>query len=184
LLLSLAPLARAGKLRGDAFIAGITGSSGSGNKPSATTHHPERATNVRAYKALAHQHLLEVEAFVRTLTREAFRVHFVPQSGPFVRGIFTTLFAPKAGVRELEEIYRAAYGKEALISVVRGSPDLRWVQGSPRTYVGVDGEETRGAVFCAIDNLGKGGVGQAIQNLNLALGFPETEGLLCPAGFV
>jgi N-acetyl-gamma-glutamyl-phosphate/LysW-gamma-L-alpha-aminoadipyl-6-phosphate reductase len=182
--LSLAPLAASGKLEGDVFIAGITGSSGSGNKPTQATHHPERATNVRAYKTLTHQHLLEVEAFVRTITKQEFRVHFVPQSGPFVRGIFTTLFAPRLGVRELEGIYRSAYGKEALISVVKGSPDLRWVQGSPRTFMGVDGEEARGVVFCAIDNLGKGGVGQAIQNLNLALGFPETEGLLCPAGFV
>ncbi len=94
------------------------------------------------------------------------------------------MFAPHLGVKELEETYRSAYGKEALISVMRGSPDLRWVQGSPRTFVGVDGDEARGVVFCAIDNLGKGGVGQAVQNLNLALGFPETEGLLCPAGFV
>ena len=85
--LSLAPLAAEGKLAGDVFMTGITGSSGSGNKPSQTTHHPERTTNVRAYKPLAHQHLLEVEAFLKTLTRSDFRLHFVPQSGPFARGI-------------------------------------------------------------------------------------------------
>jgi N-acetyl-gamma-glutamyl-phosphate reductase len=182
--LSLAPLAAAGKLEGDVFAVGITGSSGAGNKPSQTTHHPERAANVRAYKPLAHQHLLEVEGFLRTLTAKDFRVHFVPQSGPFVRGIFTTVFTPRIGADELERVYGAAYGAERLVSVVRGTPELRWVQGTPRAVIGVDGEAGRGVVFCVTDNLGKGAAGQAIQNMNLALGFPETEGLLLPGGYV
>jgi LysW-gamma-L-alpha-aminoadipyl-6-phosphate/LysW-L-glutamyl-5-phosphate reductase len=182
--LSLAPLAAEGKLAGDVFVTGITGSSGSGNKPSQTTHHPERTTNVRAYKPLAHQHLLEVDSFLRTLTRSDFRLHFVPQSGPFARGIFTTLFTPGLGVTELERIYGRAYGDSKLISVMRGSPDLRWVQGTPRTAIGFDGDAGRGVVFCALDNLGKGAAGQAIQNMNLALGLEETEGLLVPGGFV
>ena len=182
--LTLAPLAVAGKLKGDVFIVGVTGSSGSGNKPSAATHHPERATNFRSYKALSHQHLLEVEVFLRTLTRDDFRVNFVPQSGPFVRGIFMTLFVPGAGIEELEGIYRAAYGQEALVSVMRGSPEVRWVQGTPRSVIGLEGQADRGVVFCVTDNLGKGAAGQAIQNLNLALGLSETEGLLIPGGFV
>jgi N-acetyl-gamma-glutamyl-phosphate reductase len=182
--LSLAPLAKEGKLEGDVFAVGITGSSGAGNKPVQTTHHPERAANVRAYKPLAHQHVLEVEGFLRTLSRKDFRLHFVSQSGPFVRGIFTTVFAPRLGADELERIYRAAYGEEALVSVIRGTPELRWVQGTPRSVIGVDGEAGRGVVFCATDNLGKGAAGQAIQNMNLALGFPETEGLLLPGGYV
>jgi N-acetyl-gamma-glutamyl-phosphate/LysW-gamma-L-alpha-aminoadipyl-6-phosphate reductase len=181
---ALAPLAAAGKLGGNVFVTGITGSSGSGNKPSSTTHHPERFANVRAYKPLGHQHVLEVEAFLRTLTRQDFSLQFVPQSGPFARGIFATIFTPGAGVDELERIYDEAYGKEALISVVRGSPDLRWVQGTPRTVIGVDGAKDRGVVFSVTDNLGKGGPGQAIQNMNLALGFPETDGLMLPGGFV
>jgi N-acetyl-gamma-glutamyl-phosphate reductase len=182
--LALAPLAAAGGLRGDVFACGITGSSGAGDKPLQTTHHPERAANVRAYKPLAHQHLLEVEAFLRTLAREPFALHFVPQSGPFVRGIFVTVFAPGRGAAALKEIFTRAYGKEPLVSVVDGSPDLRWVQGTPRAVIGVGGEGDRGVVFCVTDNLGKGGATQAIQNLNLALGLPETEGLLFPGGFV
>jgi N-acetyl-gamma-glutamyl-phosphate reductase len=182
--LSLAPLAAAGKLKGDVFAVGITGSSGAGQKPVQTTHHPERATNVRAYKPLVHQHLLEVESFLRTLTRESFRLHFVPQSGPFARGIFSTVFAPGLSPADLDRVFRAAYGKEALVSVHEGSPDLRWVQGTPRSAIGIEGEGDRGVVFCATDNLGKGAAGQAIQNMNLALGFPETEGLQLPGGFV
>ncbi len=182
--LSLAPLAAAGRLSGSVSIAGVTGSSGSGNRPTEATHHPERATNFRAYKALSHQHLLEVEAFLRTLGARDFRIDFVAHSGPFVRGIFTTLFTPTIGVKELEEIFRAAYGREELVAVMRGSPQLRWVQGTPRAVIGVDGTEDRGVVFSVTDNLGKGAAGQAIQNMNLALGFPETEGLRIPGGFV
>ncbi len=182
--LALAPLAAARKLRGNVFVTGMTGSSGSGNKPSQVTHHPERAMNVRAYKPLSHQHLLEVGAFLRTLTRDDFSIHFVPQSGPFVRGIFATVFTPEMGVGELERIFGEAYGKEALVSVIRGSPELRWVQGTPRSVIGVDGTPDRGVVFSVTDNLGKGAAGQAIQNMNLALGFPETEGLLLPGGYV
>jgi N-acetyl-gamma-glutamyl-phosphate reductase len=182
--LSLAPLAAEGKLEGDVFVVAITGSSGAGNKPAQTTHHPERASNVRAYKPLAHQHLLEVEGFLRTLSRKDFRVQFVPQSGPFVRGIFATVFTPRIGIEELERIYHAAYDGERLVSVIRGTPELRSVQGTPCSVIGVDGEAGRGVVFCVTDNLGKGAAGQAIQNMNLAMGFPETEGLLFPGGYV
>jgi N-acetyl-gamma-glutamyl-phosphate/LysW-gamma-L-alpha-aminoadipyl-6-phosphate reductase len=184
LLLALSPLAAAGRLRGDICITGITGSSGSGNKPSPTTHHPERAANVRSYKPLEHQHLLEVEGFLRSLGADGFRLQFVPQSGPFVRGIFTTVFTPGISSRELQDIFHGRYGKEPLIDLVSGSPELRWVQGTPRSVLGIAGGERDGVVFCALDNLGKGGPSQAIQNLNLILGFEETEGLLLPGGFV
>jgi N-acetyl-gamma-glutamyl-phosphate reductase len=186
MLLALAPLARAGRLRGDVCVTGITGSSGSGNKPSATTHHPERFSNVRSYRPLAHQHLLEVEGFLLPLAGAGggFRLHFVPQSGPFARGIFTTVFTPQVPRRDLERIYEEAYRGEPLISVVAGSPDLRWVQGSPRSFIGVEGDESRGVVFSVLDNLGKGAASQAIQNMNCAMGWPETEGLMLPGGFV
>lgn len=185
MLLTLAPLARAGRLCGDLCLTGITGSSGSGNKPIPTTHHPERANNVRAYKPLIHQHLLEVETFLGSLGDSAFRLQFVPQSGPLVRGVFLTLFTPHLRPGELKSIYDETYGGEPLIDVVDGSPELRWVQGTPRSFIGVAGDEERGAVvFSVIDNLGKGAAGQAIQNFNCALGLPETEGLEWPGGYL
>jgi N-acetyl-gamma-glutamyl-phosphate reductase len=67
---------------------------------------------------------------------------------------------------------------------VRGSPELRWVQGTPRSAIGWAGDRGTGVVFTVIDNLGKGAAGQALQNLNLIFGFPETEGLLWPGGYV
>lgn len=185
LLLVLAPLARSNRLDGDVFVTGVTGSSGSGNKPSRTTHHPERAANFRSYKPLVHQHLWEVEQFLATLTDRRCRLQFVPQSAPLVRGIFITAFVPAMGPNELLELYGAAYGDEPLIGVVEGSPELRWVQGTPRAFVGAAGEPERGGVaFSVSDNLGKGAAGQAIQNFNRSFGFPETEGLSWPGGYV
>ena len=184
LLLALAPLARAGRLKGDVFATGVTGSSGSGNAPKSTTHHPERATNFRAYKALSHQHILEVESFLRTLTDTAFTIRFVPQSGPFVRGIFTTVFAPGVSRQDLGDVYTDCYENEPLIAIGSESPDLRWIQGTPRSHIGITGDNTQGATFVAIDNLGKGAAGQAIQNLNCIFGIEETTGLSLPGGFV
>lgn len=182
--LALAPLAAAGRLQGDVFVSALTGSSGAGNKPLSTTHHPQRGSNVRAYKPLVHQHLLEVECFLRTLTDTDFRIHFVPQSGPFVRGIFATVFTPAVSGSELQEIFQDAYADEEIVSVVDGSPELRWVQGAPRAVLGLSGEADRGVVFSIIDNLGKGAAGQAIQNLNCRFGLPPMAGLSLPVGFV
>ena len=184
LILALAPLARAGKLQGEVQATGVTGSSGSGNVPSATTHHPERAVNFRSYKPLVHQHLLEVNAYVESLGSSSYHLNFVPQSGPFVRGIFTTVFTQGMDAEELEAVYRQAYDGEALIRVRRGSPDLRTVQGSGRSEIGIAAHGSRGVVFVVIDNLGKGAAGQAVQNLNCMFGYEPAEGLLAPGGFV
>ena len=184
MLLALAPLAAARRLQGDVCLLGLTVSAGSGNKPKQTTHHPERFSNVRSYKPLAHQHLLEVESFLGTISGEDFSLQFVPQSGPFVRGIFTTVFTPGVGAGELAKIYAEAYGAESLVEVIEGSPDLRWVQGSARSWVGVGGEGDNGVVFTVIDNLGKGAASQGVQNMNLMCGLDETEGLRAAGGFV
>ena len=185
MLLLLCPLAQSGLLSSPVCLTGITGSSGSGRQPISTSHHPERAQNVRAYKSLAHQHLLEVEWFLNRGSSPRIRLEFVPQSAPIVRGIFTTLFLPDQEAAAIRGVYDRFYGAEALVDVVAGSPDLRSVQTTPRSVVGIDGAAGRGAVaFSAIDNLGKGAASQAIQNLNCALGLAETEGLVWPGGFV
>ena len=185
MLLALHPLVDRGLISGEVCLTGITGSSGSGRQPVAATHHPERAENLRAYKPLVHQHLLEVESFLTPRSSRKFRLQFVPQSAPIVRGILTTLFLPGRDPDEIRGVYEDAFGSETLIDVVEGSPDVRAVAGTPRSVIGIDGSEGRGAVvFSAIDNLGKGAAGQAIQNLNSALGWDETEGLSWPGGFV
>ncbi|MBN1418638.1 MAG: N-acetyl-gamma-glutamyl-phosphate reductase [Planctomycetes bacterium] len=181
LLLALWPLRRAGLLAGSVQVAAVTGSTGSGNKPSGTTHHPERFTNYRAYKVLSHQHLLEVRHFIGA---GGWDLDFVPHSGPFARGIFLTLFPPPIPLPRLAEVYREAYGGEALVDVIDGTPDLRLVLGTPRATIGVAGRAERGIVLAAIDNLGKGGPTQGIQNMNLMVGIEETCGLRIPGGFV
>ncbi len=185
MLLLLYPLAQSGLLSEQVCLTGITGSSGSGRKAITTTHHPERAQNIRAYKSLAHQHLLEVEWFLNRGPGPDIRLQFVPHSAPIVRGIFTTVFLPEQEATTVLEVYEHFYGTESLIDIIKGSPDLRSVQTTPRSVIGVDGGPGKGAVtFSTIDNLGKGAAGQAIQNLNCALGLGATEGLIWPGGFV
>lgn len=185
LLLALYPLIGTGLVEDPICVTALTGSSGSGREPGRTTHHPERVQNLRAYKMLAHQHLLEVEWFLTARSPSPVRLQFVPQSAPIARGIFVTLFLPGKPESEVHEAFERAYGGEALIDVIDGSPDLRTVQGTPRSVIGVAGEPGRGSVvFSAIDNLGKGAASQAIQNMNCAMGLEETDGLRLPGGFV
>jgi N-acetyl-gamma-glutamyl-phosphate reductase len=162
----------------DAHVTALTGASGSGARPKPTTHYPSREGNVRAYKVLAHQHLGEVQQ----LLGEDATVHFVPASGPWTRGIWGTAHvALPDGVTadDVAEWFDAAYGERPLVRLTPGAlPELLPAVGSPFGDLGwvVDGETL--VVGFAIDNLLKGAASQAVHNLNLALGLPETAGLL------
>lgn len=186
--LLLAPFASHGELVGEICLTGITGSSGSGNKPAQTTHHPERAQNVRAYKVLEHQHMVECVPFLEALhEKNDFDLFFVPQSGPFVRGIFTTAFMPLNNQKSLatvNEMVRKAYSDEPFVHIVEGTPEMRLVQGTNNAHITYRAQGDMLVGMCAIDNLVKGGAGQAIQNLNLMLGLDESTGLRNPAGYV
>ncbi|MBX3475559.1 MAG: N-acetyl-gamma-glutamyl-phosphate reductase [Planctomycetes bacterium] len=186
--LLLAPFAKHGELVGEVCVTGITGSSGSGNKPMQTTHHPERAQNVRAYKVLEHQHLVEVVPFLEGLNKDNdFDLFFVPQSGPFVRGIFSTAFIPLNNHKSMatfNEIVRDAYENEPFVQIVKDTPEMRLVQGTNNAHLMFRAQGDMMVGLCAIDNLVKGGAGQAVQNLNLILGLEETAGLQHPAGYV
>jgi N-acetyl-gamma-glutamyl-phosphate reductase len=186
--LLLAPFARHGELVGDVCVAGITGSSGAGNKPIQTTHHPERGQNVRAYKVLEHQHLVEVVPFLEGMHKDNdFDLLFVPQSGPFVRGIFSTAFIPLNNQKSLatvNEVVRNAYERETFVHIVEGTPEMRVVQNTNMAHLTYRAQGDMLVGMCAIDNLVKGGAGQAVQNLNLMLGLKESTGLMHPAGYV
>jgi N-acetyl-gamma-glutamyl-phosphate reductase len=184
----LAPFAKHGELVGDISITAITGSSGSGNKAKLGTHHPERNQNVKAYKILEHQHLVEVHPFLEDMAEgNDFDLYFVPQSGPFVRGIFATAFIPlnsQQSLATINEMVRDAYDDEQFIHVVDGSPSLRLVANTNNVHVSYRAQGDMLVGMCAIDNMAKGGAGQAVQNMNLMLGLEESAGLLNPAGFV
>jgi N-acetyl-gamma-glutamyl-phosphate/LysW-gamma-L-alpha-aminoadipyl-6-phosphate reductase len=186
--LALLPLARAGLLRGAIHVLGITGSSGSGVVPSAGTHHPVRAVNLKSYKLLEHQHTPEIEETLRAAAREpgAFELRFVPVSAPLSRGILTTAFieVPASETTEsLAALYRGWYANEPFVRFLEDRvPEVAAVSGSNYAELGLtlgearDGTRTL-AVQSALDNLIKGGAGQAIQNMNLMLGLPETMSL-------
>jgi len=183
-ILALAPLAERGLLRGHVTLAQTTGSSGSGAHAKPGTHHPERAQDMRAYKVATHQHQPEItQELERTGGREL-DVLMVPQSGPFARGIFTVAHVelPDGSIGELDAgaLYRERYLREPFVRVREGSPALRHVTRTNFCDVSVTVRGRRLVVLTAIDNLGKGMAGQALQNLNLMLGLGETTGLLAP----
>jgi N-acetyl-gamma-glutamyl-phosphate reductase len=193
--LGLLPLARAGWLQGAVQCVGITGSSGAGATPTLTTHHPVRAGNLRAYRPLLHNHAPEIrEALTRAGAREL-EIEFVPVAAPLTRGILATSFARvPAGVdvAQLRRAFEDSYAEERFVILPEGRlPEVVAVAGSNYAEVGFAIGETTGegraqrtvTVVSALDNLVKGGAGQAIQNMNLMLGLEESLGLTQPGSF-
>jgi N-acetyl-gamma-glutamyl-phosphate reductase len=161
----------------------ITGSSGAGAAPKRTTHHPVRAHNLFAYGLEGHRHEAEIAA---QLTRWAGRPSscvLLPHSGPFVRGIHATIRARVAEpLADPLALYREAYAGRPFVRVTDAPPELSAVVGTNFAHVHAVARDGGREVIatCVIDNLVKGAAGQAIQAMNLALGFPETEGLAFP----
>jgi N-acetyl-gamma-glutamyl-phosphate reductase len=180
-ILAALPLARRGLIGGPVRHVAITGSSGSGIEPKPGTHHPERVEDVKAYKVLAHQHVPEVQLCLsRAGMDRATPWLMVPQSGPFARGIFTTLFVdlPGGATEELvREAFTEDYGNEPFVRLREGTPRISHVRGTNFCDVAVTVSDGVAVVMSAIDNLGKGMASQAVQNLNLMFGFDESTGL-------
>ena len=192
--LGLLPLARAGLLSGVVETVGMTGSSGSGVVPSATTHHPTRAVNLRTYKPLEHQHIPEILETLGDAGAQGLQLRFVPVSAPLSRGIFATSFVHVPGevtAERVAAIYAETYAREPFVRVPRKRlPEVAAVSGSNHVEVGVtvaeglESDGTRTVVcFSASDNLIKGGAGQAIQSMNLMLGLDERLTLEDPGGW-
>ena len=174
--LALAPLAKAQRISGPVSVNAITGSTGSGANAKAATHHPERFTNLKAYKVLNHQHVPEITAF---LAQWGFGqpLQMVPQSGPFDRGIFATCFVPLSSNASVSALYEDAYADQPLIRVRPSSPELRWVRGTGFCDLGVFQTSTHAVILSAIDNLGRGASIQGIQALNVSMGWEATRGI-------
>lgn len=178
--LALYPLARADLAAPPALYA-ITGSSGAGVGPKPTTHHPARAHNVFAYGVLGHRHDAEITEQWRNWTGGGNRPapRLVPHAGPFVRGIYLTLHARLEHGGDVAASYGSTYAGRPFVRVRTAPPELTHVVGTndAQLYATAteDGRELQ--VSVAIDNLVKGAAGQAVQAMNLALGFEETAGL-------
>ena len=184
-LLALAPLVRAGVASGRVVVDAKTGSSGSGAKPAANTHHPQRANSFYAYKPFAHQHVPEIEQLLRAVGDWTSELIFMTHSLPVSRGIFASAYveAPREmGVADVRALYEEFYAGSFFVRLVEGSPDINWVKGTNFCDLGFAARGRQLAVFAALDNLVKGAAGQAVQNMNLMFGLAERTGLLLVGG--
>ncbi len=166
------------------FVTGVTGSTGSGRKPAAATHHPLRHSDLYAYNALSHRHAPEIAACARQATGVEAEFSFVPHSGPFARGIHVTVQARLNQAVHAEQLlaaYRHFYAGAPFVQVVDSPPRLKEVVGSNYAQVSVATNGRTAAIMCAIDNLDKGAAGGAMQWMNRLFGLDETAGLTAPA---
>ncbi|MBO7137824.1 MAG: N-acetyl-gamma-glutamyl-phosphate reductase [Bacteroidaceae bacterium] len=177
--LAMLPALKAGIISGDIHVNGITGSTGAGQKPGATTHFSWRNDNISVYKTFTHQHLLEINQTVQELCPGyGGRVLFIPQRGCFTRGIFVTSYAKcDRPIEEVQRIYADYYRDAAFTHFVLKSPDMKQVVNTNKALVYVERYEDQLLMISCIDNLLKGAVGQAVQNMNLMFGLDERTGL-------
>jgi N-acetyl-gamma-glutamyl-phosphate reductase len=180
-LIALVPLVRAGVVReGTIVVDAKSGASGAGRAAKTELLFGEIQENVRAYGVGKHRHLPEIEQGLR-MAGCASPVAFTPHLVPTRRGILTTIYVPLASSADIAAIYADVYGREPFVQVLgEGSfPEVRDVRGTNNVQLGwaVLPASSLGIVVVAIDNLGKGGSGQAVQSLNVRFGFDERAGL-------
>jgi N-acetyl-gamma-glutamyl-phosphate reductase len=182
--LGLYPLVASGLISGKVIADMKTGSSGSGAKPAAGTHHPKRANSFYAYKTFEHQHQPEVEQLLCAINPNWSKTSSLvlqTHSLPTVRGIFASIYVTTnepVGPKRIAELMEEFYGREFFIRLVDGSPDINWVKNTNFADVGFATSGDTVIVFVAIDNLVKGMAGQAVQNMNLMFGIEERAGLV------
>ncbi|MDD7242472.1 MAG: N-acetyl-gamma-glutamyl-phosphate reductase [Bacteroidaceae bacterium] len=177
--LGLLPALKAGIISGDIHTNGITGSTGAGQKPGATTHFSWRNDNISIYKTFTHQHLHEINQTIHELQPQYDgQMFFIPQRGCFTRGIFVTSYARcNTPIEEVKAIYEDYYRDAAFTHVVSTSPDMKQVVNTNKALVYVERYDDQLLMVSCIDNLLKGAVGQAVENMNLMFGLPEDTGL-------
>ena len=184
--LALLPLAANNLLKNEVHITAITGSTGAGVKPSATTHFSWRSDNLSVYKAFEHQHLIEIGRTLKTL-QPSFdsAVNFVPMRGDFARGIFASVYTDcDLTAEQAVALYNDFYSDAAFTFAVERDVDLKQVVNTNKAIVRVAKYGNKLHIVSAIDNLLKGASGQAVQNMNIMFGLDEKAGLnLKPSAF-
>lgn len=177
--LALLPLAAKGLLNDEVHITAITGSTGAGVKPSATTHFSWRASNISTYKSFEHQHLLEIGRNIHLLEPSFDKdLNFVPLRGDFTRGILASVYTEcPLSQEEAQELYANYYADAAFTFTSERNIDLKQVVNSNKALVHVEKHGTKLHIVTVIDNLLKGASGQAVQNMNLMFGLDEKCGL-------
>ena len=184
--LGLLPAARMGLLTTDVSVNAITGSTGAGQKPGPTTHFSWRNNNLSIYKAFRHQHIAEIrQSLSQVQGHLEASIDFIPYRGDFARGIFATeVVRTDADIEVIETAYRDFYREAAFTHYVDKPLDLKQVVNTNKALVHCDKIDDKLLITSCVDNLLKGAVGQAVQNMNLMFGIDERAGLrLKPSAF-
>jgi N-acetyl-gamma-glutamyl-phosphate reductase len=179
LQLGMLPLAASKLLVSDIHVSATTGSTGAGQKPTASTHYSWRAGNMSAYKVFEHQHLAEIgETILSLQLRWGGEILFIPNRGSFTRGIFATIYTDTdLSASQAVELYKEFYRDSAFTVVSDRNIDLKQVVNTNKCLLHVEKHGDKLLITSVIDNLLKGASGQAIQNMNLMLGLDERAGL-------
>ena len=180
-ILALAPLVKAGLVDpASIVVSAASGVSGAGRKLTNDIHFSHVDANFRAYGLPTHKHTPEMEQELGALAGAAVRITFIPHLVPMPRGLLATCVANANGDGDPAEIAHAMYDGEPFVRVLDvGMPETKYTLGSNQCLLGYSRDTRTGRIVAvaAIDNLGKGAAGQALQNANLMLGLPEDEGL-------
>jgi len=182
--LGLLPLASQNLLK-EVYTTGITGSTGAGQGLSSTSHFSWRANNIQAYKTLQHQHLNEIsQSLAQLQANQNAEINFVPWRGDFTRGIFvTSVITSDLSVEAVYDLYNTYYASHPFTHVSKNNIDLKQVVNTNKCLIHIEKQGNKIAIHSVIDNLLKGAVGQAVQNMNLIFGLEEGIGLNLKANY-
>lgn len=173
-------------LNDDVMVNAITGSTGAGVKPGATTHFSWRNNNMSVYKPFAHQHVPEIKQSLKQL-QNSFNseIDFIPYRGDFARGIFATIVVKtKVELEEIVKIYKEYYAEDSFTHIVEKNIDLKQVVNTNKCLIHLEKHGDKLLIISCIDNLLKGASGQAVHNMNLMFNLEETTGLMLkPSAF-
>lgn len=177
--LALLPLANKNLLKSEIHVNAITGSTGAGVKPSATSHFSWRNNNISVYKAFEHQHLQEIRQSIEQLQSDFnSEINFIPVRGNFSRGIFASVYLDcNLSIGEANKLYREFYQNAAFTFIAEQNPDLKQVVNTNKAILYLEKHNNKLLIISVIDNLLKGAAGQAVQNMNLMFGLDQKEGL-------
>ena len=180
--LALLPLAAKGLLNQDIHVSAITGSTGAGQSLSETSHFSWRNNNVSVYKTFTHQHLSEIRQTISAV-QAAPKIHFIPYRGNFSRGIMANVYTPFSGSQEeAENMFDAFYQNSPFVFRSSQPVDVKQVVNTNKCFLHLEVHEGQLLITSVIDNLLKGASGQAVQNMNLMLGWDEDAGLRLKSG--
>lgn len=181
--LALLPLAKAGLLGQAVHINAVTGSTGAGVSPSATSHFSWRNNNVSWYKPFTHQHLGEINESLKSLQDDTGELFFLPNRGNFTRGILASAYTAFSGkIEEAIKLFTEFYADAAFTHIAEDPINLKQVVNTNQCHIHLHKHNDVLLVTSATDNLLKGASGQAVQNMNLMFGFEESEALKLKAG--